>query len=100
MAAYLNGNQTMFYQTKQQPVAVCTVCRAFGYSTRYIGERCGKPDGGNRCAGIRARATDPENWKQCPKCSGTGRTENGECNLCLNRGWLYVRPAVQAAVQS
>jgi DnaJ-class molecular chaperone len=86
----------MFYQTKQQPVAVCTVCGAFGYSTRYIGERCGKPDGGRRCMGTRARATDPENWKQCPKCRGTGRYEGYECNVCLNSGWLYVRPTVPA----
>ena len=89
----------MFYQTKQQPVAVCTACGAYGYSTRYIGERCGKPDGGGRCRGIRARATDPANWKQCPKCSGTGRYENNECNVCLNRGWLFVRTAVQVAAR-
>jgi len=84
----------MFRQAKQQPVAVCTVCGAFGYSVRYIGERCGKPDGGRRCAGIRARANSPESWRLCPRCSGTGRLEDGECGCCLNRGWLYVRPAV------
>jgi hypothetical protein len=53
----------MYYQAKQQPVAVCTVCGAFGYSTRYIGERCGKPDGGRRCMGIRVRVTDVADWK-------------------------------------
>lgn len=92
----MHGRANMFYQTKPQPVAVCTVCGSFGYSTRYIGERCGKPDGGRRCAGIRARATERENWKQCPKCNGTGRYESDECNLCMNRGWLYVRPKAQA----
>jgi hypothetical protein len=89
----------MFNQKKERPVAVCTVCGAFGYSTRYIGERCGKPDWGRRCAGIRARATDPENWKLCPACDGTGRREGQECNLCLNRGWLYVRSTAAAAAQ-
>lgn len=82
----------MFQQIKQQPVAVCTKCGTFGYSTRYIGERCGRPEGGSRCSGIRTRATDNDNWKRCPKCSGTGRYDNNECGLCLNRGWLYVRP--------
>jgi hypothetical protein len=89
----------MIRQAKQQPVAVCTVCGSFGYSTRYIGERCGKPDGGRRCAGIRARATSPDEWKQCPRCEGTGRLENEECGFCLNRGWLNVRPAVPAPIQ-
>jgi len=89
----------MFRQQKQQPVAVCTVCGSFGYSVRYIGERCGKPDGGRRCVGIRARATSPENWKLCPKCAGSGRLEDHECSFCLNRGWLYVRPAVPAAAE-
>ena len=81
----------MYYQMKEQPVAVCTVCGAFGYSTRYIGERCGKPDGDRRCIGVRGRATDPADWKRCPKCGGTGRYEGNECGLCLNKGLLYVR---------
>jgi hypothetical protein len=51
----------MYEPKKQQPVAVCTECGAFGYTMRYIGERCGKPQGGNRCAGVRGRATD---WSQ------------------------------------
>jgi DnaJ-class molecular chaperone len=88
----------MFSQPKQQPVAVCTVCGAFGYSIRYIGERCGRPDGGRRCAGIRARVA-AENFKRCPKCNGTGRLESDECGFCLNRGWLYVRPVLPAAVE-
>jgi hypothetical protein len=87
----------MLSQPKQQPVAVCTVCGSFGYSVRYIGERCGKPDGGRRCVGIRARAA-PENWKRCPKCDGAGRLEDDECGHCLNRGWLYVRPSLPAVV--
>jgi len=85
----------MFYQPKQQPVAVCTVCGAFGYSTRYIGERCGKPAGGRRCMGVRARATDEENWRRCPKCGGTGRHNGDECNVCWNTGWLYLGRAAQ-----
>lgn len=88
----------MYYQKKQQPVAVCTVCGAFGYSTHYIGQRCGKPDGGRRCMGVRARASDEANWKQCLKCSGTGRDESSECNACLGRGWLYVRQSVARVV--
>ena len=84
----------MYYQMKEQPVAVCTVCGAFGYSTRYIGERCGKPDGGRRCTGIRGRATDPDDWKRCPKCGGTGHYERSGCSLCLDRGWVYVRRTV------
>ena len=88
----------MYYQKKQQPVAVCTVCGAFGYSTHYIGQRCGKPDGGRRCMGVRARASDEANWKQCPKCSGTGRDETSECNICLGRGWLHVRHSVARVV--
>jgi DnaJ-class molecular chaperone len=90
----------MIRQSKQQPVAVCTVCGAFGYSVRNIGERCAKPDGGRRCIGVRARASGPESWKLCPRCEGTGRVEDDECNFCLNRGWLYVRPAVAAAAES
>ena len=85
----------MLSTPKERPVAVCTVCRAFGYSVRHIGERCGKPDGGRRCMGIRA-ATQPEDWKQCPDCDGTGRREDGECKLCWSRGWLYVRRATAA----
>ena len=85
----------MYYQKKQQPVAVCTQCGAFGYSTRYIGERCGKPCGGRRCMGVRGRATDWADWKECPNCGGTGHYEGNECSRCLRSGWLYVRPAVQ-----
>ena len=89
----------MLTQPKQQPVAVCTVCGSFGYSTRYIGERCGKPNGGRRCAGIRARVS-PDSWKRCPRCNGTGQSEDAaECTFCWNRGWLYVRPSVPAPVQ-
>jgi hypothetical protein len=89
----------MFAQPKQRPVAVCTVCGTFGYSVRYIGERCGKPDGGRRCAGIRAAAPDPQDWRQCPRCAGTGRLEDHECHFCLNRGWLYVPRVLPAAAQ-
>jgi len=85
-------------QPKERPVAVCTVCGAFGYSMRYIGERCGKPDGGRRCAGIRA-GTNPEDWRQCLRCEGTGRLEDGECHFCWNRGWLYIRRAVPAPAE-
>jgi hypothetical protein len=81
-------------QKKQQPVAVCTVCGAFGYTMRNIGERCGKPYGGRRCIGVRGRATDWANWKECPKCGATGLHEGNECNVCLKSGWLYVRPTV------
>ena len=80
---------------KQQPVAVCTECGAFGYSMRNIGERCGKPDGGRRCMGVRGRATDWANWKECPKCRATGRHEGEACGLCLGSGWMYVRPVVR-----
>jgi DnaJ-class molecular chaperone len=89
----------MFVRSKERPVAVCSVCGAFGYSIRYIGERCGKPDGGRRCAGVRT-ATDPQNWRQCPTCAGTGRVEDDECRSCWSRGWLYIRPAVPATVLS
>jgi len=87
----------MYYPAKQQPVAVCTVCGAFGYTTSYIGVRCGKPDGGRRCPGVRARATDRADWKECPRCRGTGRGEDRECTFCLGRGWLYVRNTVRPA---
>ena len=90
----------MFSKPKQRPIAVCTVCGSFGYSMRYIGERCGKPDGGRRCAGIRAAAIDQENWRQCPRCDGTGRLEDYECTFCWNRGWLYVRRTEAASSQS
>ena len=89
----------MHAQTKQHPVAVCTVCGAFGYSKQNIGERCGKPNGGRRCMGVRGRATDRSNWTQCPKCGGTGRDGNDECSRCFNRGWLYVRPTVHEVPQ-
>jgi DnaJ-class molecular chaperone len=82
-------------ETKPQPVAACTVCGAFGYSMRYIGERCGKPAGGRRCAGIRARVSS-ENWKLCPRCAGSGRDGDDECRYCLNRGWLHVRTQARA----
>jgi hypothetical protein len=89
----------MYAQTKPQPVAVCTVCGAFGYSTRNIGVRCGKPNGGRRCMGIRGRATDRSNWMKCPQCDGTGRCGDDECTRCFNSGWLFVRPAPVAAAQ-
>jgi len=76
---------------KQKPVAVCTECGAYGYSVRNIGERCGKPYGGRRCAGVRARATDPTNWKECPRCGATGHHEGEECSLCLGSGWIRVQ---------
>ena len=95
MGGHLIGTEKMYEPKKQQPVAVCTECGAFGYTMRYIGERCGKPQGGNRCSGVRGRATDWSNWKECPKCAATGRYEGDECSMCLKSGWLYVRPAVQ-----
>jgi DnaJ-class molecular chaperone len=91
--------RSLFTQTKQQPVAVCTACGAFGYNTRNIGARCGKPDGGRRCMGVRARATDSENWVRCPKCAGTGRIGDDRCDHCASSGWLYVRRAVSEAPQ-
>lgn len=90
----------LFSPTKKQPVAVCTACGAFGYNTRNIGERCGKPEGGRRCMGVRGRASDSENWVRCPKCAGTGRCGDAECTHCLSRGWLYVRRSESPAAQS
>jgi hypothetical protein len=85
-------------QRKQQPVAVCTQCGAFGYTVRYIGERCGKPNGGRRCMGVRGRATEGANWKECPKCGATGRQDGKECSMCLGSGWLYVHATAREAV--
>ncbi|MBA2689186.1 MAG: hypothetical protein H0U63_00080 [Burkholderiales bacterium] len=84
----------MNYAKKQQPVAVCTVCGAFGYTRQYINERCGKQYGSRRCNGVRGRATDWENWKECPKCSATGHYDRQECAMCNGSGWMYVRPPV------
>jgi len=80
-------------QKKQQPVAVCTVCGAYGHSRQHIDERCGKPYGGNRCMGIRGNAIKRENWKECPKCAATGQYKREECSMCYGNGWLYIRPA-------
>ncbi len=82
----------MNYQKKERPVAVCTVCGALGHTLRNIGERCGKPYGGKRCLGVRGRATDWADWRECPRCNGTGYDAGNECPLCLKNGWLYVRP--------
>jgi DnaJ-class molecular chaperone len=91
--------RSLYTQAKQQPVAVCTACGAFGYNTRNIGERCGKPLGGRRCMGVRARATDSQNWVRCPKCAGTGRFGDEPCGHCLSSGWLYVRRSESPAPQ-
>lgn len=76
---------------KTQPIAVCTVCGAFGHTRQYIGERCGKPYGGRRCNGIRARADNKDDWKPCMGCESTGRQGGDECLVCNGEGWLYIR---------
>ena len=48
--------------------------------------------------GVRGRATEWANWRECPQCSATGLHEGEECSLCLRNGWLYVRPAVSSNV--
>ena len=80
---------------QQQPVAVCTECGAYGHNMRNIGERCGKPNGARRCAGVRARATASAHWRECPKCAATGLDDGNECNVCLKSGWLYLGPTVR-----
>jgi DnaJ-class molecular chaperone len=82
----------MYNQKKQQPVAVCSVCGAFGYSRQHINERCGKQYGARRCMGVRKSASDWDNWKECPKCSASGRYDGEECNMCYGSGWMYIRP--------
>lgn len=91
--------KALFTPTKERPVAVCTVCGAFGYNTRNIGARCGKPEGGRRCMGVRARATDSDNWVRCPKCASTGRLGDDQCDHCAGSGWLYARRTQSTAPQ-
>jgi DnaJ-class molecular chaperone len=50
--------------------------------------------------GVRARATGPENWKQCPRCSGTGHCGDDDCSFCLGLGWLRGQPAEPVETQS
>lgn len=80
---------------KEQPVAVCTVCGAFGHSRRYIGERCGKQYGGRRCMGVRGRADHWNDWQQCSSCATTGRQSGEECRSCNGDGWVFVRPEAE-----
>ncbi len=82
----------MNFEKKQQPVAVCTVCGAYGHSVKYIDVRCGKPLGGNRCAGIRGDARNKKYWKECPKCNATGHFAKEECPMCYGKGWFYIKP--------
>ncbi|HVO47823.1 MAG TPA: hypothetical protein VMT29_15985 [Steroidobacteraceae bacterium] len=79
----------LFSQMKKQPVAVCSVCGGFGYNTRNIGERCGNPEGGRRCRGVRARATDSASWMRSPWCAGTGRWGDAECTHCFTFPRFY-----------
>ena len=74
------------------PVAVCTVC-GWPLSRKRlsskVGEGCERRTDGHRCAGVYALAMNPKDWRRCILCSGSGRMNERQCDLCHGTGWEY-----------
>jgi hypothetical protein len=77
--------------TKPKPVAVCTRCGAVSYTANLINGQCGQTVAGKRCVGVNGSALNPDDWKQCAACAGTGSVEETRCGHCDGTGWLYAR---------
>ncbi len=76
---------------KPRPVAVCTRCQAVSYDVAQINGRCANQIAGKRCVGVNGSALHQDDWKLCPKCSGSGTADRSPCGTCNSAGWLYTR---------
>jgi hypothetical protein len=76
---------------KPRPVAVCTRCEAVSYDVPQINGRCANQIAGKRCVGVNGSALHQDDWKLCPKCSGSGTADRSPCGTCNSAGWLYTR---------
>jgi len=68
------------------PRAVCTLCGFLTNRLQAIGFQCSKEYGAKRCEGLIISAP-VEDWSECPKCSGTGRSSDAKCLRCSGWGW-------------
>src|SRR5690242_12005925 len=74
-----------------QPVAICTKCGECSSRLDVINERCSKDHDGARCEGVFANALADRDWRECSKCSRTGRVLGDVCYQCTGWGWEFVR---------
>src|SRR5579885_1133324 len=77
---------------KPRPVAVCTRCQAVSYDVAQINGRCANQIRQTMCVGVNGSALHQDDWKLCPKCSGSGTADRSPCGTCNSAGWLYTRP--------
>ncbi len=76
---------------REHPVAVCTRCSAFSFSSSVINQPCDRSRGGNACAGKFASAIAKNAWEKCPTCVATGWQSRMVCSHCQSLGWLFSR---------
>ncbi len=76
---------------REKPVAVCTKCSSVSRRVEQINQRCGEKISGKWCEGEYESMLGTGDWKECHRCSATGRTDTERCIACNGEGWICVR---------
>ncbi len=76
---------------REHPVAVCTRCSAFSFSTIAINQPCDRTRSGRACAGKFASTIEKNAWEKCSTCVATGWQSRMVCSHCQSLGWLFSR---------
>ncbi len=79
---------------REQPVAECRECRSVSRRMEQINLRCSEQISGKLCKGYYRSMLGPGDWKECHRCSATGRTDTERCIECTGEGWICVRGRV------
>jgi hypothetical protein len=54
----------------------------------------GQRRNGKPCAGHFGSAIGVNDWTECTRCGGTGRTSDARCDLRGGEGWFYARKGI------
>jgi hypothetical protein len=95
--AVQQSDRTMARSKKEKPSAQCPRCGKVAHDIRYVNERCNAQINGKRCDGFFRSMLHPGDWKECPGCNATGRTDESRCIKCSGEGWINVRDKQRAS---
>ncbi len=79
-------------EKKPKPFGVCEACGAITDQRGDINQRCRKAVHGRRCSGLfKSGVGLGGTWRECPSCTGAGKTGGRPCVECSGFGWHYSR---------
>lgn len=75
-----------------RPIAICVDCERpiSADNDELINEHCARRASGRQCRGFYSSTMDPNDWRRCGLCGGSGHRNDAPCDFCHGTGWDYV----------